>query len=115
MSMTQTTGANRLPDAGTKPKRDHWFLFFIEGVVLVALGAVAIMVPPFATLSVTVFLGWVFFVSGIMGLITTSWGRHVPGFWWSLISALLGIGVGLVLLAWPVRGAVSLTLLPLCT
>ena len=48
--------------------------------------------------------------SGIVGLFTTFWARHAPGFWWSLLSAALGIGAGLVLLAWPVGGAVSLTL-----
>ncbi len=35
--------------------------------------------------------------------------RHAPGFWWSLISALLGIAAGLVLLVSPVSGAISLT------
>jgi hypothetical protein len=54
---------------------------------------------------------WVLFlVDGIVGLFTTFWARHAPGFWWSLLSAALGIGAGLVLLAWPVGGAVSLTL-----
>ena len=50
-------------------------------------------------------------ISGIVGLITTFWARHAPGFWWSLLSAVLAIAAGIVLLAWPVRGAVSLTLL----
>jgi uncharacterized membrane protein HdeD (DUF308 family) len=45
-----------------------------------------------------------------MGLIATFWARQAPGFWWSLLSAVLGIAVGLVLLASPVSGAVSLTL-----
>ena len=36
--------------------------------------------------------------------------RNAPGFWWSLLSAVLALGAGLVLLAWPVSGAVSLTL-----
>src|SRR5207248_9991808 len=46
----------------------------------------------------------------IVGLFTTFWARHAPSFWWSLLSAAIGIGAGLVLLAWPVSGAVSLTL-----
>jgi uncharacterized membrane protein HdeD (DUF308 family) len=44
-------------------------------------------------------------------LITTFGARHAPGFWWSLLSAVLAIAAGLVLLAWPVSGAISLTLL----
>jgi hypothetical protein len=46
----------------------------------------------------------------VVGLITTFMARHAPGFWWSLISALIGIAAGIVLLAWPLSGAVSLTL-----
>jgi uncharacterized membrane protein HdeD (DUF308 family) len=61
-------------------------------------------------LAVTILLGWLFLVSGILGLITTFWMRHAPGFWWSLLSAVLAIVVGAVLLASPLTGAFSLTL-----
>src|SRR5450759_1951360 len=40
-----------------------------------------------------------FYPSGVIGLVTTFWARHIPGFWWSLVSALLGILVGAVLIA----------------
>src|ERR1700692_1691238 len=36
--------------------------------------------------------------------------RNAPGFWWFLVSAVLGIVAGIVLLAWPLSGALSLTL-----
>jgi uncharacterized membrane protein HdeD (DUF308 family) len=36
--------------------------------------------------------------------------RQAPGFWWSLVSAILGIAVGIVLLLWPLSGVLSLTL-----
>ena len=35
--------------------------------------------------------------------------RNAPGFWWSLISAIIGIAAGVALLAQPVTGALSLT------
>jgi uncharacterized membrane protein HdeD (DUF308 family) len=91
--------------------RDHWVLYMVEGVVLVILGLLAIVLPPIATLAVTLVLGWLFLLSGLVGLFTTFWLRHAPGFWWSLLSALLAIGTGIVLLVWPVSGALSLTLL----
>jgi uncharacterized membrane protein HdeD (DUF308 family) len=111
MSMNQPMDADRLQAAFAKAMADHWVLFLVEGIVLLILGMLAIVIPPLATLGVTIFLGWIFLISGITGLVTTFWARHAPGFWWSLISALLGIGAGLVLLAWPVSGAVSLTLI----
>lgn len=63
-----------------------------------------------ATIGFTIVLGWLFLISGIMGLVTTFYMRGAPGFWWALISALIGIGAGVVLLISPVSGAVSLTL-----
>jgi uncharacterized membrane protein HdeD (DUF308 family) len=88
----------------------HWKLYLAEGAVLVVLGLIAVVVPPLATLTVTFLFGWLFLVSGVMGLITTFWMRNAPGFWWSLISAALGVLVGGMLLARPVSGAFSLTI-----
>ena len=88
----------------------HWVLFLVEGVVLLVLGATAIVIPPLATLAATLVLGWLFLVSGVVGLFTTFMMRHAPGFWWSLISAALAVLVGSLLLARPVSGAFSLTL-----
>jgi uncharacterized membrane protein HdeD (DUF308 family) len=89
----------------------HWKLYLTEGIVLVVLGTVAVLVPPIATLAVTILLGWVFLVSGVMGLFTTFWMRQAPGFWWSLVSAALAVLVGGWLLAMPLSGAISLTFL----
>lgn len=106
MTMNQTSGAERIASA----IHEHWVLFLIEGIILVILGVVAILVPLIATLAFTILVGWLFLISGIVGLITTFWARHAPGFWWSLISAVIGILAGLALLASPVVGALSLTL-----
>jgi uncharacterized membrane protein HdeD (DUF308 family) len=102
---------SELQRALTQSIREHWVLFLVEGIVLVLLGVLAIVVPQVATLAVAIFLGWLFLISGVAGLVTTFMARHAPGFWWSLISAVLAIAAGLVLLARPVVGAVSLTLL----
>jgi uncharacterized membrane protein HdeD (DUF308 family) len=90
--------------------REHWVVFLIEGIILVILGAAAVIIPPLATLSVTIFLGWLFLISGIVGLVTTFRARQAPGFWWSLLSAVVGILAGIALIGWPLSGAVSLTL-----
>jgi uncharacterized membrane protein HdeD (DUF308 family) len=90
---------------------EHWKLFLVEGIVLVVLGLIAIVVPPIATLAFEILFGWLFLISGVLGLITTFWMRNAPGFWWSLLSAVLGIGAGIVLLGWPLSGVLSLTLI----
>ena len=98
-------------NAISRAVREHWVLFFIEGIVLLLLGALAVAIPPLATLTFTLFLGCLFVASGVVALITTFGARDAPGFWWSLASAVLTIAVGVVMLLWPVSGAISLTLL----
>ncbi len=88
----------------------HWVFFLVEGIILIVLGALAAVIPVLATLAVTILLGWLLLASGVVGLFTTFWMRAAPGFWWSLLSAVLGILVGILLLAAPVRGAISLTI-----
>jgi uncharacterized membrane protein HdeD (DUF308 family) len=88
----------------------HWKLFLFEGIVLVLLGIAAIVLPPIATLAFEIIIGWLFLISGLVGLFTTFWMRHAPGFWWSLLSAVIGIAAGIVLLRWPISGTLSLTL-----
>ena len=90
--------------------REHWVLFLVEGIVLVLLGLLAIVIPPLATLAVTILIGWLFLISGVVGLVTTFWAKGAPGFWWSLVSAIIAIIAGLFLLADPLSGTVSLTL-----
>jgi uncharacterized membrane protein HdeD (DUF308 family) len=90
--------------------REHWKAFLIEGILLVILGLAAIIVPPLASLAVTIFLGWLFLISGVAGLALTFWARRMPGFWWSLLSAVLALGAGIILLAEPVRGTLTLTI-----
>jgi uncharacterized membrane protein HdeD (DUF308 family) len=89
---------------------DHWKAFLFEGILLVVLGLAAIIVPPLASLAVTIFLGWMFLISGIAGLALTYWARQMPGFWWSLLSAALAVLAGIVLLAQPVEGILTLTI-----
>jgi uncharacterized membrane protein HdeD (DUF308 family) len=102
--------AQRIGRAVASAIHEHWVMFLIEGIILVILGLAAIVLPPIATIAFTIIIGWIFLVSGVLGLITTFYARHLPGFWWALISALIAIAAGVVLLLWPISGAVSLTL-----
>jgi uncharacterized membrane protein HdeD (DUF308 family) len=88
----------------------HWRAFLIEGILLFILGLFAIVIPNVATLAVEVFIGWVLLLSGVVGLISTFRMRSAPGFGWSLLSAVIAIAAGVILLAWPLSGVVSLTL-----
>lgn len=106
----QTYDAERVRTQLGPTLHDHWRLFMFEGVALVALGAAAIAVPPLASFAVTVFLGWLFLVGGTVGLVATFSMRPMRGFWWSLLSSALALTTGAILLWWPLRGVMSLTL-----
>ncbi len=84
-------------------------LYLLEGVGLAVLGIIVFVVPLIAMVGLSFLLGAVLLVSGGMGLISTFWARDAPGFWWSLLSAILGIAVGFTLLAMPVEGGFFLT------
>src|ERR1051326_1827701 len=90
--------------------KEHWSFYLIEGIVLIFLGIAAVVVPVLASLAVAIFLGWLFLIGGIVGAFTTLAHSHAPGFWWSLLSTVATIIAGVVLLAWPIGGAVSITL-----
>jgi uncharacterized membrane protein HdeD (DUF308 family) len=89
--------------------RRHWVLFLSEGILLVILGVLALLAPAIASVAATVFFGWLLLLSGIMGLVSTFRARHAPGFWWSLLSALIGVAAGVALIGWPLVGTLSLT------
>jgi len=105
------SGIDRLESNFTAALRGSWRFLLIEGVILVVLGAAAVIIPAIATLAVDIIVGWLFLVSGLVGLVMTFLMRQAPGFWWSLFSAVLATAAGIVLIGWPAGGAVSLTLL----
>jgi uncharacterized membrane protein HdeD (DUF308 family) len=110
MAMNQPAGSD-IGSAVQSTIRAHWTLFLIEGIILIILGIAAIILPEVATLAFTLVIGWLFLISGGVGLVTTFWMRNAPGFWWALLSAVVAIAAGVVLLLWPINGVFSLTLL----
>ena len=108
--MTLPDDLNKLQSKMSAAVREHWKAFLFEGILLAILGLAAMIVPPLASLAVTIFLGWMFLVTGIAGLVLTYWARNMPGFWWSLISAALAVLAGGILLARPMQGVLTLTI-----
>jgi uncharacterized membrane protein HdeD (DUF308 family) len=80
----------------------------MEGVVLVLLGLVAAFVP--FGLGLALF-GWLFLIGGITGFISSLVMRRAIGFWWSLLSAALALGMGVAMFAMPELAIVGFPLL----
>ena len=110
MTLHQPTTSDELRRDVASAIHAHWGLFLFEGIVLVLLGFAAIVVPVVATLAITLVIGWLFLISGGVGLVTTFWMRNAPGFWWALLSAVIALAAGVILILWPISGVLSLTL-----
>ena len=108
--MTSPEDFSRLQSKVSETVKAHWKAFLFEGILLAVLGIAALILPPLASLAIAIFLGWMFLISGIGGLIVTYWARSTPGFWWSLISAALAVLAGLLLLARPMQAVLTLTI-----
>jgi uncharacterized membrane protein HdeD (DUF308 family) len=76
---------------------------------MLILGIVAIVWPQISTIAVDVFVGWLFLLSGIVGIFTMFLARDVQAFLWMLLTAALALFVGVMLVWHPAEGAASLT------
>jgi len=111
--MTMGTSKIALNDperAISEAVRTHWIMFLVQGIIMMVLGVLAIIWPQISTLAVDLYVGWMFLLSGLTGLIAMFVASSVAAFLWSLLTAALSLFVGVLLLWHPVEGAVSLTL-----
>jgi uncharacterized membrane protein HdeD (DUF308 family) len=88
----------------------HWKLVLVQGIVMMVLGFLAVAEPNVATFAIGIFVGWLFFVGGIFRALSVWRARRMPGFAWSLLTALLAIVLGLILIFRPLAGVLTLTM-----
>jgi uncharacterized membrane protein HdeD (DUF308 family) len=88
----------------------HWKLVLVQGIVMMVLGFLAVAEPNVATIAVGIFVGWLFFIGGIFRALSVWQSRGMPGFAWSLLTALLAIVLGLILIFRPLAGVLTLTM-----
>lgn len=88
-----------------------WKEFFFEGLFFVLIGMAAIALPGLFTLSIEMIIGFLFLIGGIVQSVRAikSWKNNGSGV--ELVSALLSVAIGATLLAYPLSGMVTLTLL----
>ena len=77
--MTMSHDVSELQSKMRVAVREHWKAILVEGILFVILGLAAIIMPPLASLAVTIFLVWLFLISGIAGLVLTVWARQMLG------------------------------------
>jgi uncharacterized membrane protein HdeD (DUF308 family) len=98
----------RLSDDDVRKAR-RWLM--VSAILALLGGAAAIVVPAVATLTMTIFIGWVLVYSGVVMAIH-SWTQRAAGRTWErALQALLALVIGIYMVLFPGAGALSLTLL----
>ncbi len=91
--------------------RAHWLAFLMSGVVMVVLGALALIVPNVSSVGIELVVGWLFLVGGVVRAVHLMTKQHPSGYWWSVLGAAAAIVLGACLVFMPLQGVITLALL----
>jgi uncharacterized membrane protein HdeD (DUF308 family) len=107
--MTAWFNETSLSDSDAVKKARRWMI--ATGILGILGGSAAIIVPPLATLTMTLFIGWLLMYAGVVMAIE-SWTQRAAGRTWErALQAVLALLVGLYMVLFPGDGALTLTLL----
>ncbi len=82
-----------------------------EGILLIIIGFLAIYLPTLTTISIITLIGILSIIAGAVQLVRALQNTKTNYFWTALISAVLAIIIGILLLSYPLHGAMVLALL----
>ncbi|WP_265519832.1 HdeD family acid-resistance protein [Nitratireductor luteus] len=108
---TTPTPSDRLPEQMRAALVENRKWFTMLGVLLIVLGALAILFPFVTGIAVTVFIGWLIFIGGIAQIVHTFSVKKWGGFLLSLLIGVVYVLAGGWLALAPVSGIVTLTIL----
>lgn len=106
---TETSSFANSEPASVLTKLRKGFLW--GGIVMIALGAAAVLMPFFSSLVVEVLVGWLLTISGGVAVVGAFSLRGTGLFAWELIAGLIALSGGLLMLVYPLQGLVALTVL----
>ena len=111
--MTPNANLAQLHLVGLDELHKKWGWFLALGILLIALGCVAVgsSMLVTVTLAVMIFLGWLMFVGGVFQVFHAIAMKGWSGFFLDLLTGILYIVIGLMIVANPGATAVALTLL----
>lgn len=111
MPLSVTDAAEVFRQALRDAVRRHALWYLVQGIILLAAGALAALYPVISSFATVNLLGWLLIVSGLAQGIGLLGARQVPHFWLQLISVALGVLIGLLFLRDPEQSLLTLTLL----
>jgi uncharacterized membrane protein HdeD (DUF308 family) len=94
------------PDPSDKSLERHWWLFLLWGIVLVVLGVLLLAVPGLTTIVLVQLMAVYLLIHGVFQLVGAALGRYERDRALNLIAGLIGVVVGILLIANPLSGSV---------
>jgi uncharacterized membrane protein HdeD (DUF308 family) len=82
----------------------------VLGIVLIICGAIATASPAISTMAVTLFLGLVLAVGGIVKIVQSFLMKEWGGFVWQLLVGMIELLGGLLVYFNPMKGAIAITI-----
>lgn len=107
MTIVQEQGMG--PDPAEVREHRGWFIGL--GVLLIVLGAVAMIAAFAATLVTVLFFGILLLIAGGVQILHAVSSRRWRGFLVHLLGGILYVGIGALIVADPIGGAIGLTFL----
>jgi len=105
-----STAMPGLPPELREALSKNWKLLLAGGIISVVLGLIAIIVPPLASVGITILVG-IQLLDGAVGMVAKAISRGTTGHCiWSAILAVLYVIAGVWLLINPVEGTITLTI-----
>ena len=107
------SAASRTVETGFAPAtfRRHWGWLLAFAIVQVIAGSFAIAIPTLASLIGVALFGWLMILSGVFQVAHAVRVRKWPGFALHLLGGVLYLAAGVLVLLYPLPGALALTLL----
>ncbi len=93
---------------GTVKKSLAWSIAL--SILLILAGIAAIVLPPVASLAVTIFVGWMLVFGGIIHFVYAWKTRHAGGVLWEVLIGVVYVAAGAYLLWNPIVGLAAVTL-----
>ncbi|WP_324753006.1 HdeD family acid-resistance protein [Roseovarius sp. Pro17] len=109
-AMPDTPASEAAYAAGQEAAHNKWLLLII-GIVTLIGGLLAIAMPLIASFTAALVMAWVLIASGIVGIIAAFRRRHGWHMLAAFLSAALSVVIGLLILAQPMIGLITITAL----
>ena len=109
--MSSQPGMQMAPHVSMQTLHREWGWFMALGIILILLGIAAIVFPVTASYAIATVLGILLVIGGVVHGIHALTAHQWSGFLWQLLTAVIYLAAGIMLLAYPLGGVITLTLL----